>query len=54
MKLQKIQSKTKRRINYSYYIDVFINIAVYSIIFYVSIKFWIFFIKLIIKMINAV
>ena len=36
MKLQKDQSKIKSRINYRYYIDVFINIAVYSIIFYVS------------------
>ena len=54
MKLQKDQSKIKSRINYRYYVDVFINIAVYSIIFYVSIKFWIWFIKVIIKMITTI
>ena len=54
MKLQKDQSKIKSRINYSYYIDVFINIAVYSIILYLSIKLFVWFIKLIIKMITTI
>ena len=54
MKLKKAQSKIKSRINYRYYVDVFINIAVYSIILYLSIKLFVWFIKLIIKMITTI
>ena len=54
MKLQKIQSKTKRRINYSYYIDVLINIVIYGGIFYITTKLFISAIKIIIKMITTI
>jgi len=36
MKLQKDQSKIKSRINYSYYIDVLINIIIYGGIFFIT------------------
>ena len=45
---------TKSRINYRYYADMLINIAKYSIILYLSIKLWVWFIKLIIKMITTI
>ena len=54
MKLQKEQSKIKSRINYSYYIDVLINMVIYGGIFYISIKLFISAIKIIIKMITTI
>ena len=37
-----------------YYKDVLLNVVIYSIIIYISVKLWIWVIGLIIKMINAV
>ena len=54
MKLQREKSKIKSRINYKYYKDVAVNVIIYSIIIYVSVRLWIWVIGLIIKMINAV
>jgi len=54
MKLQKDQSKIKSRINYSYYIDVLINIVIYGSIFYITTKLFISAIKIIIKMITTI
>ena len=54
MKLKKDQSKIKSRINYSYYIDVLINIMVYGGIFFITTKLFISAIKIIIKMITTI
>jgi hypothetical protein len=50
MKLQKEQSKIKSRINYSYYIDVLINAAIYGGIFFITLVMFINAIKIIINM----
>ena len=50
MKIQKDQSKIKSRINYNYYIDVLINIAIYGGIFFISMVMFINAIKIIINM----
>ena len=54
MKPIKKQSKIKSRINYSYYIDVLINLVIYGGIFYISTKLFISAIKIIIKMITTI
>ena len=54
MKLQREKSKIKSRINYGYYAEVLLNVFMYSFILYISIKLWIWFIKLIIKMMTTI
>ena len=54
MKPIKRQSTIKSRINSGYYAEVLLNVFMYSFILYISIKLWIWFIKLIIKMMTTI